>query len=90
MSVNLDKLPQVVETLVQLGACKVILFGSAANAPQQARDIDLAVAGIPLQQILDADVAVGDILQQPYDLISWEENPRLFDIVARYGRVLYG
>lgn len=90
MAVNLEKIPQAVQTLVKMGAHKVILFGSAADNPESANDIDLAVAGIPLDRILDADVEIGDILQQPYDLISREENSDFFEIIARYGRILYG
>jgi predicted nucleotidyltransferase len=89
MAVQLDRLSEAVESLVRMGARKVILFGSAATAPEQANDIDLAVEGIPLGRILDADVAVHDILKQPLDLVSREENPEFFDIVKCYGRVLY-
>ena len=90
MAVNLEKMPQIVQTLVKFGARKVILFGSAAENPESASDIDLAVDGIPLTRILDADVEVGDILQQPYDLVSREENSDFFEIISRYGKVLYG
>jgi predicted nucleotidyltransferase len=90
MAVNLDNIPQAVRALVKMGARKVILFGSAAENPESAGDIDIAVEGIPLNRILDADVEVGDILRQPYDLVSREENSRFFEIISRYGKVLYG
>ena len=90
MAVNLDKMSQAVQALVNMGASKVILFGSAAENPESAGDIDIAVEGIPLNRILDADVALGDILRQPYDLVSREENSRFFEIISRYGKVLYG
>lgn len=90
MAVNLEKVPQAVQALVKMGARKVILFGSAAEKPESANDIDLAVEGIPLNRILDADVEAGDILRQPYDLVSREDNSRFFEIISRYGKVLYG
>jgi len=90
MAINLEKIPQAVQALVKMGARKVILFGSAAENPESANDIDLAVEGIPLNRILDADVEVGDILRQPYDLVSREENSDFFKIISRYGKVLYG
>jgi len=90
MAVNLAKIPQAVQALVKMGARKVILFGSAAENPESANDIDLAVEGIPLNRILDADVEVDDILRQPYDLVSREENSDFFEIISRYGKVLYG
>lgn len=90
MAANLDNLPQAVRVLVRFGATRVILFGSAAAEPVIAGDVDLAVEGIPPERILDADVALMDVLQQPFDLVSRELNPRFFSIVERYGKVLYG
>ena len=72
------------------GVRRVILFGSASRMDSGYKDIDIAVEGIPLNRILDADVEVGDILRQPYDLVSREENSRFFEIISRYGKVLYG
>ena len=90
MAVNLERLPQAVGTLVEMGAKRVILFGSAAMDPARAGDVDLAVEGIPPEHILDADVALMDILQQPFDLVARELNPRFFSVIERYGKVLYG
>ncbi len=90
MSVDLEKIPQAVQALVSMGASRVILFGSAAENPDSANDIDIAVEGIPLNRVLDADVKIGDILGQSYDLVSREENPRFFEVISRYGRLLYG
>lgn len=90
MAVDLTKLPQAVEALVKMGARKVILFGTAAESPESAQDIDLAVEGIPSSQILDADVVVGEILGQPFDLVAREENPRFYSVISRYGKVVYG
>ena len=66
------------------------LFGSAAESPDKARDIDLAVEGIPPERILDADVELAQILEQPFDLVAREMNPEFFSIVMRYGKVMYG
>ena len=85
----LDRLPKVVEALRRLGAKQILLFGSAAESPETARDIDLAVSGIPISKILDADVAVNDIFSFPTDLISREENPRFFEIIQKYGKMIY-
>ena len=71
-----------------LGAKRVVLFGSCATDPNTAADVDLAVEGIPLNRLLDADVQVHETLHAPTDLVSREENPTLYDIVVRYGKVL--
>ena len=90
MAVKLDRLPEAVAALVKLGAKRVILFGSAVDDPERAVDLDLAVEGIPPGRVLDADVALMDILQQPFDLVSRELNPQFFAVVRQYGKVLYG
>ena len=83
------KLQKAVKTLCDLGARRILPFGSILDSPDTARDIDLAVEGIPLNRIVDADVAVHEILQLPMDLISREENPAFFDIIKDNAKVLY-
>ena len=89
MKEPVKKLKEAVDLLRRMGAKRVLLFGSAAESPETARDIDLAVEGIPLARILDADVEVHEILNFPTDLVSREENPAFFEIVQRFGKVLY-
>jgi predicted nucleotidyltransferase len=89
MIVAESRMRRAVDALRSLGAKRVLLFGSFLRDPDKARDIDLAVEGIPLEQILEADVMIQEILEVPADLVSREENPSFFDIVARRGKVLY-
>ncbi|NCC62210.1 MAG: hypothetical protein EOM12_15020 [Verrucomicrobiae bacterium] len=88
--IYMDRVKEAVQILVAMGASKVVLFGSAVEDPQSAHDIDLAVSGIASEKMLDADVCVGDVLQQPYDLIRAEDNAGFFEIISRYGKVLHG
>lgn len=83
------KLNQTIQVLKRMGATRVVLFGSCATDPVTAADVDLAVEGIPLARLLDADVAVNATLHAPTDLVSREENPAFYDIAVRYGKVLY-
>ena len=89
MEVDSEKIQATVEVLRSMGARQILLFGSFLDSPTTALDIDIAVEGIPLHRLLDADVAVHEILRAPFDLISREENPAFFEIVKRYGQVLY-
>lgn len=83
------RLNVAVKTLTEMGAKRIILFGSMVESPEKAHDVDIAVEGIPLNRILEADVKIHEVLQTPIDLISREESPVFFDIVKDYGRVLY-
>ena len=89
MNITEEQLKAAVEVLRAMGARTVLLFGSFVDSPETARDVDLAVDGIPAEQILDADVAVHDLLGVPTDLVSREENPTFFEVVKDYGRILY-
>lgn len=84
------RLRATVRRLREMGATRVLLFGSYAESPETARDIDLAVEGIPLQHILDADVAVHRLLGVPVDLVSKEENPRFYELISHGATVLHG
>ena len=82
----MERIPLAVDILRRMGAQQIFLFGSAAETPDIAGDIDIAVKGIPINRVLEADVAVHDILKFPVDLVSQEENPAFFEIVKRYGK----
>ncbi len=84
-----EKLNRAVLVLRRMGAKRVVLFGSCATNPATASDVDLAVEGIPLTRLLDADVEVHAAMDAPTDLVSREENPTLYDVVVRYGKVIY-
>jgi predicted nucleotidyltransferase len=89
MRIEDTQLAEAVRVLRGMGARRVILFGSATERPAAANDLDFAVEGIPLRQLLDADLALQDAVDQPADLVSREDNPALFELAARFGRVLY-
>lgn len=83
------RLNDAVEALRALGARRVLLFGSYARTPQSARDVDLAVEGIPVSKLWRADGAVDDALGVPFDLVSREANPEFFELIGKHAKVLY-
>ncbi len=89
MDVRNEQLQAAVQALRRHGAKRVLLFGSYLNAPEGARDIDLAVEGIPLRRLLDADLAVYRIFRTTFDLVSREETPAFFDLIRGQAKVLY-
>ena len=89
MQLMRQQLDEVVRVLREMGARRVLLFGSAATRPESARDVDVAVEGVPLRRLLEADARVHDILRVPTDLVSREESPGFFDLVSRSAKVLY-
>ncbi len=89
MNLPEGKLEAVVALLKGLGAKRILLFGSYLRDSTQARDLDIAIEGIPLSRLLDADAKAYELLRQPLDLISREEDPAFFDHIAVGAKVLY-
>ena len=89
MVLTKSKLQSAVATLRELGARRVLLFGSYATDPETARDLDIAVEGIPLNRLGAADLACYRLLQVPLDLISREEFPAFYDIISQDAVTLY-
>ncbi len=46
MAIQKEQLDRAIALAKAYGATRLILFGSAATAPEQARDIDLACDGV--------------------------------------------
>jgi len=89
MNVADEQLAAAVQALRSHGARRVLLFGSSVTAPETARDLDLAVEGIPLRRLLDAELAVYMVLKTPFDLVSREEAPAFYDRIREHARVLH-
>ena len=57
----------------EFGVEEVWLFGSLASAPRHdAFDIDLAVRGLRPDQYFKALARIGDIVQEPFDVVTLE------------------
>ncbi|HOC70686.1 MAG TPA: nucleotidyltransferase domain-containing protein [Candidatus Hydrogenedentes bacterium] len=89
MAVSSEQLEKIVATLRAFGARRIVLFGSYAQDPSRARDIDLAVEGIPLRRLWRADGEVASEIDMPVDLVFKEETPEFYALVSRDARVLY-
>ena len=89
MRVAEANLLSAVTVLREMGARRVLLFGSYATDPEHARDLDLAVEGIPLSRLGAAALACYRLLRVPFDLISREEMPAFFDAVSEDAVTLY-
>jgi len=72
------------------GARRVILFGSSAEPGPEARDIDIAVEGIPPRQFF---IFYGELmfaLSKPVDVVDLSERTRFTDIIRQEGVPIYG
>jgi len=70
------------------GATRLILFGSALEAPWEARDLDLACDGISGWRLYELGARLEEELQIPLDLLPLSPPTRLTRLIEARGKVL--
>jgi len=81
-------LSEAVDTAREYGATRLILFGSALDASRNARDLDLACAGIQGWRLFSFGAALEDRLDMPVDVVPLDEPNALTRMIEAEGRRL--
>jgi predicted nucleotidyltransferase len=89
MPVTQEHLRQAVEIARGYGATRVVLFGSAAEDPERARDLDLAVAGVGGWAFFGLAARLERALGIAVDLVPLDPPSPLSRQAERWGRALY-
>ncbi len=81
-----------IEEIIQIARSydvrRLILFGSAADTPENANDVDLACDGVNDWKFYEFGAAIEDRLNLPVDLISLTPTTRFTRYVEAKGKVL--
>jgi predicted nucleotidyltransferase len=88
MGIKQDQLDRVVTLAKAYGATRLILFGRAAVAPEQARDLDLACDGVSGWSLYALGARLEEELQIPLDLIPLTPPTRFTRIIEQQGKIL--
>lgn len=88
MTVQQRQLNQAIDLAKAYGATRLILFGSALTAPEQARDLDLACDGVIGWKLYELGARLEEELRLPLDLIPLTPSSRLTRLIERQGKVL--
>ncbi len=88
MNLDSETLNKIVSTAKTYGATRLILFGSAAQFPEKARDIDLACAGIPGWKLYELAARLEDELNAPLDIVPLHPPTRFTRRIEERGKVL--
>ena len=70
------------------GATRLILFGSAKDNPDTARDIDLACDGVPGWKLYELAARLEEEINAPLDLVPLSPPNRFTQMIERRGRRL--
>ncbi len=88
MAIQKEQLDRTIALAKAYGATRLILFGSAATAPERARDLDLACDGVTGWKLYELAARLEEELRIPLDLIPLSPPTRFTRIIERRGRVL--
>ncbi len=88
MPFNQQQFDKITSLAKSYGATKLILFGSARDNPETARDIDLACDGISGWRLYELAARLEDEINAPLDLVSLVPPTRFTQMIERNGRRL--
>ncbi len=88
MDIQQEQLERAVALAKVYGATRLILFGSALDRPEQARDLDLACDGVLGWKLYELGARLEEELGVPLDLIPLTPRTRFTRLIERKGKVL--
>lgn len=88
MAIQKEQLDRAIALAKAYGATRLIIFGSAATAPERARDLDLACDGVAGWKFYELAARLEEELRIPLDLIPLSPPTRFTRLIERRGRVL--
>ena len=81
---------KIVDISKKFGAKKVLLFGSFLEDKNKARDIDIAVSGIPSKDFFSYYGKVSMEIDDEVDIVDIDDvNPHFYKRIISKGKVLY-
>ncbi|WP_420456112.1 nucleotidyltransferase family protein [Rubrivirga sp.] len=89
MPVTDAQIEEAVRIAREYGATRVVLFGSAMDCPEHARDLDLAVDGVEGWEFFRLGARIDRALGLPVDLVPLDPSTPFSRHVERWGRTLF-
>lgn len=83
-----EQLDRAIELARDYGATRLILFGSAADDPAHARDLDLACEGVTGWEFYKLGARLEEELRVPVDLVPLTPPSRFTRLIELRGNVL--
>lgn len=81
-------LAKAVQVARSYGATRLLLFGSALANPANARDLDLACAGVPGWRLFELSAELEAVVRMPLDLVPLEPATPFTRLIQKRARVL--
>lgn len=85
-----EKLLNNIRTIAgSYGLKRLVLFGSAIESLDSARDVDIACEGLSGKKFLRFGAELEDIFNKTVDLIQIEERSKFIELILKKGIVIY-
>ena len=88
MKITQETLDKVVSIAKSYGATRLVLFGSAVESPENARDLDIACDGVEGWELFGLGARLEEELGVPMDVIPLTPPTRFTRYIESKGRVL--
>lgn len=88
MALKEADIKKIVSVAKSFGATRIILFGSAVEKPDEARDLDLAFDGVPGWKLFELGARLEEELKVPLDIVSLYPPTRFTRLIEAKGQQL--
>lgn len=88
MAINKAQIERIVSLARSYGATRIILFGSAVESPEEARDLDLAFDGISGWKLYELGARLEEELNVPLDIVPLSPPTRFTRLIESKGKEL--
>jgi predicted nucleotidyltransferase len=88
MRIQQEQIERAIALAKAYGATRLILFGSALEAPAQAKDLDLACDGVPGWKLYELGARLEEELQVPLDIVPLSPPTRFTRLIETRGEAL--
>ncbi|MEW6419025.1 MAG: nucleotidyltransferase domain-containing protein [Nitrospirota bacterium] len=88
MAIGKLKLKKIISVAKEYGAMRLILFGSAAEIPSKAKDIDLACDGVIGWKLYELAARLEEELKTPLDIVPLSPPSRFTEYIKKKGKIL--
>ena len=88
MAVTQKQIEKIIALAKVYGATRLILFGSAVETPEKARDIDLACDGVEGWKLYELASKLEEELGTNLDIVSLSPSSRFTKLVEARGKML--
>jgi uncharacterized protein len=89
MALTQAQIEKIISIARFYGATRLLLFGSAADRPDEARDVDIACDGVQGWKLYELAAKLEDELGASLDIVSLTPPSKFTEYIETKGKVLY-